>query len=128
MPLTPAEEERLSRVAPPDKILAEMQLKRDKFDKCGSSVERNNYDIHLDMFRLMRPFLTRKGFVGLGPPSMEPGDLVCVLYGASFPFVLRPHENGAERKYSLVGESYCHGIMDGEALQMGIQNQEFLLT
>lgn len=128
VPLTPAEEERLSQVAPPDKILAEMRLKRDKFDECGLSVERNNYDIHLDMFRLMRPFLTGKGFVGLGPPAMEPGDLVCVLYGASFPFVLRPHGNGAERKFSLVGESYCDGIMDGEALQMGIQNQEFLLT
>ena len=36
-----------------------------------------------------------------------------ILLGASLPFVLRPAE---ESRYSLIGDCYMHGIMDGEAM------------
>ena len=51
--------------------------------------------------------------MGLGPRLTEPGDLVCVLLGSQVPFVLRQ----VYGCYVLVGECYCHEIMDGEAVR-----------
>ncbi|KAI0099001.1 heterokaryon incompatibility protein-domain-containing protein [Nemania sp. FL0031] len=50
---------------------------------------------------------------GLGPPNMKVGDYVCILIGCSVPVVLR--ENGKYMK--LIGESYVHGKMGGEAME-----------
>jgi hypothetical protein len=58
-------------------------------------------------------FFTRKGYMGLGPNCLRVGDIVCVLFGATVPFILRPKYN----YYQLVGEAYVHGIMEGEAMQ-----------
>jgi hypothetical protein len=47
----------------------------------------------------------------------------------SFPYVLREVEKGGTwGTYKLVGEAYCYGIMDGEALTMGVADQEFKLV
>ena len=60
-------------------------------------------------------FVSRAGHVGLGPVDTHPGDVVVVPLGATVPVVLRP---GATVKdpWTYVGEAYCHGFMDGEAL------------
>lgn len=44
------------------------------------------------------------------------GDLVVVLLGLSAPIVLRPGATAAD-PYTYVGEAYCHGFMNGEALR-----------
>lgn len=61
-----------------------------------------------------RIFRTRENYLGNGPRSMRPGDQVWILAGTKVPSVLRPQENG---KYVLVGDSYAHGIMHGEAFE-----------
>ncbi|KAK3306225.1 heterokaryon incompatibility protein-domain-containing protein [Chaetomium strumarium] len=66
-----------------------------------------------------RLFCTEKGYLGLGPASAAVGDVVCILPGAAGPFVLREFGgrcDGAKR-LRLVGESYVHGIMHGEAVE-----------
>ncbi|KAL2166368.1 hypothetical protein VTG60DRAFT_2901 [Thermothelomyces hinnuleus] len=61
-----------------------------------------------------RPYIsTRSGLLGLGCPGVQAGDVVCILYGTTVPYVLRPRPDGA---MSLVGDAYIHGAMDGEAL------------
>ncbi|KAF4562578.1 hypothetical protein EYR36_003972 [Pleurotus pulmonarius] len=75
-----------------------------------------------------RPFVGEGGFVGVGPLEMEIGDVVCVLHGAMVPFVLRPVEDSEPRQYILVGECYCDGIMDGEALEMGLGEEVFRIA
>jgi hypothetical protein len=69
----------------------------------------------LDRHTRRKCFVSRAGHVGLGPVDTHPGDVVVVPLGATVPVVLRP---GATIKYSwtYVGEAYCHGFMDGEAL------------
>ncbi|KAK7530916.1 heterokaryon incompatibility protein-domain-containing protein [Phyllosticta citribraziliensis] len=63
-----------------------------------------------------RPFATARGMLGLGPVELREGDVVWVLWGADVPFVLRREGGGAgEGRWSVVGEAYVHGIMDGEA-------------
>ena len=58
-----------------------------------------------------RPYLTQKGYVGLGHEGMLAGDLVCILQGGPVPFLLRSTQRG---EYVLVSDTYVHGIMDGE--------------
>lgn len=42
---------------------------------------------------------------------------------AKFPFLVRPQLRG---RYSLHGEAYVHGFMDGEAFRESISNYEAL--
>jgi hypothetical protein len=56
-------------------------------------------------------FGTGGGRVGIGPPDMKVGDKVCVLYGASPLYILRPLV-GKENGYMLIGNAYIHGLME----------------
>lgn len=65
-----------------------------------------------------RCYTTRHGFIGLGPRRLEIGDIVVIVFGCSTPLILRPSiaesSGKASDHYSLIGEAYCDGIMDGE--------------
>jgi hypothetical protein len=56
---------------------------------------------------------TKNGYLGVAPLHVQQGDRVCVLLGCSMPVVLRPRGDGC----ILIGESYIHGVMDGEAME-----------
>lgn len=58
-------------------------------------------------------FLTKGGYMGLGPRRIKKGDVLCILLGCNVPLVLRKQD----QHYILVGECYVSGIMNGEALQ-----------
>jgi hypothetical protein len=63
-------------------------------------------------------FVTMQGHLGLGPVEMQAGDEICVLGGASMPFILRKVVSGdpADNLYNLIGECYVDGIMNGETV------------
>ncbi|KAF2732826.1 hypothetical protein EJ04DRAFT_513673, partial [Polyplosphaeria fusca] len=70
----------------------------------------------VDMANLQRrPFVTAKGYLGLGPEEIRPGDTVMVFAGAQMPIVCR---DGIAGSVVVVGDSYLHGIMDGEIMDM----------
>ena len=58
-------------------------------------------------------FISKSGHMGLCPESTEPADVICIIFGADVPFVLRPLQNG---HFLLVGECYIDGFMDGQAI------------
>ncbi|CAG9990592.1 unnamed protein product [Clonostachys byssicola] len=58
--------------------------------------------------------VTRNGRFGRIPHTSRAGDLVCILAGAETPFIIRP--TGRET-YTMIGECYIDGIMDGEAIE-----------
>jgi len=60
--------------------------------------------------RMMR---SKVGFIGLVPRLAIPGDRICVFEGGKVPLILRP--NGV--LWELIGDSYIHGIMMGEAFE-----------
>ncbi len=75
-----------------------------------------------------RFFVSKKGYIGLAPAIARPNDLICILLGGQTPFILRKYEDGKQPNqqqlqgifggdylYQLIGESYVHGLMDGEA-------------
>jgi hypothetical protein len=77
-----------------------------------------------------RFFITVDGFIGLGPTSAEIGDEVYILVGGSTPFLLRPKNaqssNDDPRCFSLLGDCYVHGIMDGEAMDTHATLEEMI--
>ncbi|WKT54197.1 Heterokaryon incompatibility [Fusarium oxysporum f. sp. vasinfectum] len=74
--------------------------------------------------------VTNSGHMGFIPPRSMPDDLVCLIYGTQTPYILRRNvgQGSGDSKwtYTLVGECYMHGMMDGEALQN--QNKEGWFT
>ncbi|KAL0935598.1 heterokaryon incompatibility [Colletotrichum truncatum] len=61
-----------------------------------------------------RFFISGKGYFGLGPPSLQAGDAVCILRSGAVAYALRKQSNDC---WKYLGECYVHGIMDGEAVQ-----------
>ncbi|KAL8716646.1 MAG: hypothetical protein Q9225_006038 [Loekoesia sp. 1 TL-2023] len=69
-------------------------------------------------------FSTRNGRVGLGPPDVQPGDLIVLIPNSPWPFLFRQKDTVWARKdgssghfYEYIGDSYVHGIMDGELMR-----------
>jgi hypothetical protein len=60
-----------------------------------------------------RGFVTKGGYIGLGPFTMQRGDVLCVFLGVEIPFIIRKQEDG---RYMLTGDAYASGIMHGEIL------------
>lgn len=60
-----------------------------------------------------RLFTTVQGRLGVSTRALKQRDKVCVLWGCPVPLLLRPQGS----YYSLVGEAYVHGLMDGDAVQ-----------
>lgn len=58
---------------------------------------------------------TKKGYLALAPKSTKEGDWIVICKGGQLPLVAR--KDGEH--WQLVGESYVHGIMNGEAWEAG---------
>lgn len=102
-------------------------MKLERFVKYNLSDESKGYLVSLDAFNTGRSFLGKGGFVVLGSSGMRAGDLVCVIHGWPFPFVLRELEGSAVMAFGLVGGVYCDGIMNSEALAVRFPELEFRL-
>ena len=59
--------------------------------------------------------MTKNGYFGLVPAGVRNGDQVCLFYGGSVPFIIRPVGN---RNYRLIGHGYFHGLMHGQAFNL----------
>ncbi|KAK3386448.1 heterokaryon incompatibility protein-domain-containing protein [Podospora didyma] len=64
-----------------------------------------------------RFFVTNSGYIGLGPPWLEAGDIICILLGGPVAYALRKNFNGPGEQWTYIGESYVHGVMDGEIVK-----------
>lgn len=74
-----------------------------------------------------RLFLTANGFVGLGPADAAVGDTICLLFGGSVMYVVRQETLGIG-DHRFIGECYCHGVMNGEAVSMGQESDDLYYT
>ncbi|KAI0108135.1 HET-domain-containing protein [Daldinia grandis] len=73
----------------------------------------------------LRLFRTSRGSLGCGTSSCKKGDLVWIVQGSRVPLILR--QVPSAENYELVGGTYLHGFMQGEALD-GREFQEFTLV
>ncbi|KLU91790.1 hypothetical protein MAPG_10738 [Magnaporthiopsis poae ATCC 64411] len=67
-------------------------------------------------------FISEKGYFGFAPSTAQVGDQICILAGGQTPYILRRageavlSDSGTVPAFKLVGDSYVHGIMHGEAM------------
>jgi len=69
---------------------------------------------------------TSKGYFGWAPKCATVGDLIAILPGGQVPYVLKVKGDtmvgsNSLRRYIFLGDSYIHGIMDGEAIDIAEQ-------
>lgn len=67
-----------------------------------------------NIMRQRRLFVTKQGYIGIGPVEARSCDVVFIISGCNFPIMLRPSKN----MFAVVGEAYMHGYMAGEALAL----------
>ncbi|KAM7192137.1 Heterokaryon incompatibility protein (HET) domain containing protein [Naviculisporaceae sp. PSN 640] len=69
-------------------------------------------------------FKTNKGMFGIGHISVQPGDILALIWEVPAPMVLRPREEGG---FTVQGDAYVDGIMHGEFLETNPAHEEFVL-
>ncbi|KAG8666677.1 hypothetical protein FPOAC2_11792 [Fusarium poae] len=89
-----------------------------QFDFLTSIAKRGNLNRFINAMAPLhhnyKAFVTDLDFFGVGPVTMREGDMLCVLFGAAVPFVLRRTQGG----YKLIGECYAFDLMHGEIFTM----------
>ncbi|KAH6986141.1 heterokaryon incompatibility protein-domain-containing protein [Ilyonectria sp. MPI-CAGE-AT-0026] len=55
---------------------------------------------------------TAGGSIGLGPPTCQPGDVVCVILGCDRPLIIRPASDGT---HHFVSHSFVYDLQDSQA-------------
>ena len=104
-------------------------------DQFSTAIEKESPTEHVPSYRdlftdlerdlrytgnMRRLFRTPQGYLGIGAQSLQVNDEVWILGGADTPMVLRKKSN---RSYRLIGETYVHGVMYGEAVKSIVQER-----
>ncbi|RYP04850.1 hypothetical protein DL765_010030 [Monosporascus sp. GIB2] len=118
LPLDEAGERSLEVLSAEERAKCHLEIQADKIKI--DNVVAMNYAARVSVLETRRGILGKEGVVGIGQLEMDVGDVICVVYGATLPVVLRPVEY---EFYSGVGEVYCDGIMGGKALEWGRASQ-----
>ena len=84
----------------------------------------HGYLLYMEGGRPMKPFITKTGYIGLGPISMQPNDIVCIFLGARVPHILRRRQDG-RAGHLFVGDAFVYGLMDGESMKEGYKTRVF---
>ena len=93
-------------------VYATIFLARFAFGKFSQNVGLN---FHRRVVRIggRRAFRTESGYIGVGAQSTKVGDQVALFEGGPLPIVVRAEPGHGQ--WTMVGTSYVHGIMHGEA-------------
>ncbi|KAE9368220.1 HET-domain-containing protein [Stipitochalara longipes BDJ] len=84
-----------------------------------------------------RFFVTKTGYIGIGPSKIQEGDEIWVVASCKVPIIARKcaGEEGVKLitddtifpLYTLVGDCYVHGVMDGEKTRSWDQDKTMLM-
>ena len=91
--------------------------------------ETESYIFNMMMNMLYRRFaITDTGYMCLVPACSEIGDEVAIFFGFRVPYTIRPQSDFTTGNWSmeqvsaqLVGDTYMHGMMDGEAVEAAVR-------
>jgi hypothetical protein len=72
--------------------------------------------------------ITRGGLMAWVPQGSRPGDVLCFFNGLDVPFSLRPTEVQESGQFYLIGDSYIHGLMRGEAKGLDVEDRWFKIV
>ena len=75
-----------------------------------------------------RMFATDHGRLGRAPANIRSGDLICIFSFAKTAHILRCSSDRSQTTYTLVGETYVHGMMNGEMESLIVEEQDIVLV
>jgi hypothetical protein len=110
--------------------LTQEMLPGGRYDRTPASEMESLYACFLksmsEVIRMRAFFISRTGYMGIGPHTIEEHDMICIVPGCNVPLLIRKVDNCL----FLVGECFVWGLMDGEALEAckGVGNQVFQLS
>ena len=95
--------------------LTEQQVMHWHADFVLATLSANEYwtPLWLSFGRAM--YVTSNGRLCMGPERSQNGDKIAVLLGGRMCYILRP-VLGMDSQYEFVGDAFCEGLMQGEAL------------
>ncbi|ENH68160.1 Heterokaryon incompatibility protein 6, OR allele [Fusarium oxysporum f. sp. cubense race 1] len=103
----------MARLAATGEDISERYLQWE--EKHRGADTKHNYRESMRKMQGKRPFLTKMGYLGMGPLDTKSGDVVAVFCGGRIPFILHSvKETGELGVFSYIGEAYCDSVMDGE--------------
>lgn len=79
----------------------------------GYHCEHRSYSVIAPRPQLASMSLAREGWLALVPETVQPEDVVAILFGGLVPFILRRHGAG----FTLIGECYVENAMDGQIVK-----------
>ena len=82
------------------------------------------YNTAFDQLSYSRFFRTGKGYLGMGPMSLEVGDSIWLVPGSEVLIVLRVIPGSS--RYALVVDCFVHGLMDGEAVDDALSRMQMV--
>jgi hypothetical protein len=101
-----------------------VQSDRELFDEYLEHGTRNKVVLSLlSMIRNQTFFITKEGYIGIGPSNTRTGDMAWILFGGRLPFILRPIDSMLNARlttddYTCVGDAHVQGVMFGELLRL----------
>ncbi|RGP77958.1 hypothetical protein FLONG3_3915 [Fusarium longipes] len=116
-------ENKLDHLCSDDKEVVASYLELLKAISCDTQLRYEEFFKDTVHSRGRKFFITERGYIGRGPPSLEPGDSVCILFGGETPYIVRPRTVSSD-EHLFLGQSYVHGIMDGEAIATWEQQRD----
>lgn len=106
----------VERAGPQHAMMFSVLIDRLKVGKSGGPL----YESLCGMVSNHSFFMTKKGYMGVGPPQIAPGDQVWIFDGGNVPFAMRRTKDNDVavdlHSLTLVGDVYVHGIMDGQGV------------
>ena len=93
------------------------------FHRATDNFESMMYEIELTN-GWRRLFRTSNSLLGVGARSLRDSDELWVLAGFKTPAILRRRLNG---RYQFIGQAYVHGMMHGEAVNLGLHARAITL-
>jgi hypothetical protein len=89
------------------------------------------YLVRMQILNRRQLFQTKEGRLGFTTRGVMPGDRICALNGSPVPHVIRrvrgDNENGPEL-WKFVGDAYVHGLMQGEANEIDVEEKNFVFV
>ena len=109
---------KLRRVDASDLIPSEIEISRavDTNEDSHENEFDTSFDTLFSLARCLRLFRTKQSFLGLGTESVMSGDSIWIVSGSRVPLILRKKPGSLDGRFELVGATYLHGFMHGEAL------------
>jgi hypothetical protein len=112
---------------------------RHRHSGTDDGVPFTGYQLHLAQYflrALRRAMVGRRfcetgdGRLGLVPRGAEVGDVVCVVHGGQSPLLIRCSQKveSSVARFELVGTGYVHGLMYGEAFDLGLPEEDIVMV